>query len=82
MKTAISVPDDLFKEVDNYARDHKYSRSEVFVLALKDFFRKIESRNMLADINAAYSEKESMEEKAVREKSKKYYSRKVLREKY
>jgi len=82
MKTAISVPDDLFKEVDNYARDHKYSRSEVFVLAVKDFFKNIESINMLADLNAVYSEEESSGEKMAREKSKRYYARKAAREKY
>jgi metal-responsive CopG/Arc/MetJ family transcriptional regulator len=82
MKIAISIPDDLFKEVDNYARDHKYSRSEVFALAVKDFFRKIESRKMLSDLNEVYAAGESAGEKTAGEKSKRYYARKAVREEY
>jgi metal-responsive CopG/Arc/MetJ family transcriptional regulator len=82
MKTAISVPDDLFKEVDDYAKDHRHSRSEVFVLALREFFRKMESANMLAELNAVYSGDESTEEKKARTKSKRHYAKKIAREKY
>ncbi|MCL4457078.1 MAG: ribbon-helix-helix domain-containing protein [Nitrospirae bacterium] len=82
MKTAISVPDELFKEVEDFAAKHKYSRSEVFVIAVKDFLKRLESRKLLDALNAAYSEEETPEEKALREAGKKRYVKTVLKEKY
>lgn len=75
MKTAISIPDKLFKEVEKFAREHNYSRSEVFVIAIKDFLEKLQSQKLLEAINKTYSDVEVPEEKALREKSKKYYTR-------
>lgn len=81
MKTAISIPDEIFKEVKKIAEEHNYSRSEVFVLAVKDYLEKLKSQKMLRALNKAYSDvkMESREEKTLREISKKYYARKVLR---
>lgn len=82
MKTAISIPDDIFKEIDKTAKEYNYSRSEIFTLAVKEFLEKIKSRKLLDAINEAYSEPESAEETSLRQKSKKYYSRKILKESY
>jgi metal-responsive CopG/Arc/MetJ family transcriptional regulator len=82
MKTAISIPDEIFKEVEEFAKKHKYSRSEVFVIAIKDFLKRLESRKFLDALNAVYSETETSEEKTLREKSKKHYARTVLKEGY
>ncbi|MBI5199485.1 MAG: CopG family transcriptional regulator [Nitrospirae bacterium] len=82
MKTAISIPDNIFREVEKFAKEHNYSRSEVFVIAVKNFLEKLESRKLLDAINKAYSGVESQEEKTLRRKSKKYYASVVLKEKY
>ncbi len=82
MKTAISIPDQLFKEVEKFAQEHNYSRSEVFVIAIKDFLEKLQSKKLLEAINRAYSDVELQEEKTIREESKKHYSKRVLKEKY
>lgn len=37
MKTAVSVPDDLFAEVDRLARRSRRSRSEVYSAALREY---------------------------------------------
>lgn len=37
MKTAVSVPDDLFKEAERLARRTKKSRSQLFSEALKEY---------------------------------------------
>jgi len=42
MKTAISIPDEIFEEVEKYSKEHRYSRSEVVVRAVREFFGKIE----------------------------------------
>ncbi|MBI5100034.1 MAG: CopG family transcriptional regulator [Nitrospirae bacterium] len=82
MKTAISIPDEIFKEIDKTAKEYNYSRSEIFTLAVKEFLEKIKSRKLLDAINEAYSEPESTKETSLRQKSKKYYSRKILKESY
>jgi predicted CopG family antitoxin len=82
MKTAISIPDDIFRELEKFAKEHNYSRSEVFVLAVKELLKKMESKQLLDALNTAYSDVEPSEEKTLRRKSKKYYARAVLKEKY
>jgi metal-responsive CopG/Arc/MetJ family transcriptional regulator len=37
MKTAVSIPDDVFEKVERLARRARRSRSEVFSAALKDY---------------------------------------------
>jgi metal-responsive CopG/Arc/MetJ family transcriptional regulator len=80
MKTALSIPNEIFREVEKFAKEHHYSRSEVFVIAVKEFLKKLESKKLLDALNTAYSDVESPEEKTLREKSKKYYISRVLKE--
>jgi predicted transcriptional regulator len=79
MKTAISIPDEIFEEVDKFSREHRYSRSEVFAMAVKEFLEKLKSKELLHALNEAYSEPESPEEITVREKSKRYYRKKIAK---
>jgi metal-responsive CopG/Arc/MetJ family transcriptional regulator len=37
MKTAVSIPDDIFEKVERIARRGKRSRSEVFSAALREY---------------------------------------------
>ncbi len=80
MKTAISIPDEIFEKVEKYSKEHQYSRSEVFVMAVREFLEKLKSKELLNTLNDVYSEPESLEETTLREKSKKYYSKKILKE--
>ena len=80
MKTAISIPDDIFKEIEKIAEENNCSRSEVFLIAVREFLEKLRSKRLLDDLNDAYSDIESPEEKSLREKSKKYYAEKVMRD--
>ncbi|MBM4340640.1 MAG: hypothetical protein FJ110_13990 [Deltaproteobacteria bacterium] len=80
MKTAISIPDEVFKEVEKFSKEHQYSRSEVFVMAVKDFLEKLKSQQLLNALNEVYSEPESLEETTLREESKRYYSKKIQKE--
>ena len=82
MKTAISIPDNLFEEIENFAKEHNYSRSEVFVIAIKEFLRKLESKKLLEALNEAYLAPESEEERTVRAKGKRHYAREILKDKY
>jgi len=82
MKTAISVPDDLFRQVDKFAEEHHYSRSEVFVTAVKEFMERLKSQQLLQDLNAAHIDLETAEDKELRKVALKHYAKNVLREKY
>jgi len=82
MKTAISIPNEIFKEAEKAARKFNCSRSEFFTIAIKEFLEKINSRKLLNAINEAFPEEETSEEISLRQKSKRYYSHKVLKERY
>jgi metal-responsive CopG/Arc/MetJ family transcriptional regulator len=82
MKTAISLPDDLFHAVDRIAEEEKISRSKVFVEAIEDLLRRRKNRRLLKDLNDAYAEEESPEEKDLRRGATKYYARKIRKEKW
>jgi metal-responsive CopG/Arc/MetJ family transcriptional regulator len=73
MKTAISVPNDLFTSVEKIADELHVSRSHIFSEAVRDYVKKWQNQKILEDINSVYAEAETDEERDVREKSKRYY---------
>jgi metal-responsive CopG/Arc/MetJ family transcriptional regulator len=82
MKTAISIPDNIYKEVERIAREHNYSRSEVFVIAVKEFLERLKSKEILHGLNEAYSSDETAEETDLRVKRKEYYGSKIAKGKH
>jgi antitoxin MazE6 len=54
IKTAISIDKSLFAQANALARKLKVSRSRLFVIALEDFIREQENRELLEKINAVY----------------------------
>ena len=79
MKTAVSVPDEIFKEVEEFSKVHRYSRSKIFAIAVKEFLERQKSWELFNNLNQAYSESESPREGILRAKSKRYYAKKVLK---
>jgi metal-responsive CopG/Arc/MetJ family transcriptional regulator len=79
MKTAISIPDDLFKEVDKLAQENRTSRSQIFCAAVEDYLKKIKSLKLLESLNKAYADAETSEEKLLRKRSIEYYSQMILK---
>ncbi len=80
MKTAISVPDDVFREVEKVAKERHSSRSEVIVAALREYLERRKSRELLNALNEAYGTAETTEEYEVRKKAKKRYGRALRKE--
>jgi predicted transcriptional regulator len=80
MKTAISVPDDVFHEVDKVAKERHSSRSEVIVAALREYLERRRSSNMLKVLNETYGTAETTEEYEVRQKAKNRYSKTLGKE--
>jgi predicted transcriptional regulator len=54
VKTAISLDQSLFEEADALAQEMHLSRSRLFVLALEDFIRRHQNRQLQAQLNEAY----------------------------
>jgi metal-responsive CopG/Arc/MetJ family transcriptional regulator len=55
IKTALSVPENLFTQVNELAKEMNVSRSRVFVLAVEEFIERHQNRRLIEKINAAYS---------------------------
>lgn len=67
VKTAISLQQTLFEQVNELARDLAVPRSRIFVLALEEFIRRHDNRSLLARINAAYADVPASERKRLRQ---------------
>lgn len=65
VKTAVSLQKDLFEQVETLAGEMKISRSRLFVLALEEFLRRHQNRQLLEQINAAYAEAPDPSEQAL-----------------
>lgn len=67
IKTAISIEEPLFEELEALAQEMRVSRSRLFALAARDFIERQKSRKLLEAINAAYEDlPETDEEKTTR----------------
>ena len=53
MKTAVSIPDDVFERVERFARRAKRSRSEVFSAALREYMARHSPDEVTVAINQA-----------------------------
>ncbi|HLZ13001.1 MAG TPA: ribbon-helix-helix protein, CopG family [Candidatus Acidoferrum sp.] len=56
MKTAVSIPDDVFHEAERLARRTKRSRSRLFSDALKDYLTRWSPDSVTESMNAALAE--------------------------
>ena len=62
VKTAISMQESLFQEMEKLAAELEISRSRLLTLALEEFIERRENLNLLAALNAAYKDDEQAEE--------------------
>lgn len=56
MKTAISVPDDVFERAERLARREKRSRSDVYSAALREYVARHEPDEITEAVNRAIGE--------------------------
>ncbi len=75
IKTAISIRKSLFEQAETLAHKMKVSRSRLFVIALEDFIREQENRELLEKINAVYADEPDESEKVLRRKMRQSYRR-------
>ncbi len=62
VKTAISLQKTLFDQVDSLASEMNIPRSRLFVLALEEFIHRYQNKQLLEQINQAYSEDPDLDE--------------------
>jgi metal-responsive CopG/Arc/MetJ family transcriptional regulator len=77
VKTAISIQKPLFEQAEDLARKLNVSRSRLFGLALEEFIRRRENRELLEQINAAYADEPESAELTVQRKVRQSHRRMV-----
>jgi metal-responsive CopG/Arc/MetJ family transcriptional regulator len=55
MKTAISIPDKLFRAADQYAKNHGFSRSKLYTEAVAKFLEQHPSDFITKQLDEIYS---------------------------
>ena len=55
MKTAISMPDELFTRAENFAKRHRLTRSALVSKAVEEYLRKRQSDEITTQLNALYA---------------------------
>lgn len=66
MKTAISVPDEVFALADRLAEHLGVSRSELYATAVAEFIAKHRTRDLTARLDAVYADVPSALERPLR----------------
>ena len=77
VKTAISLQQSLFEQVDALAQELQISRSRLFVLAVEAFIQRYQNRKMLEAINEAYDDLPDPEERSLRDRRRQQHRRMV-----
>ena len=62
MKTAISIPDEIFEKAERAAKKLGVSRSELYAKAVRDFVERYRRENLTEKLNEVYSGDESISE--------------------
>ncbi len=75
MKTAISVPDDVFEEAERLVRQTKRSRSELYTLALSEYLARHAPDRITEAMNRVVSEVGEEVDEFVAEASRRILSR-------
>ncbi len=65
VKTAISLDEELLIKVNRLADKLHVSRSKVFTLAMQEYLKKQENQSLLAQLNEAYEDLPSEEERGI-----------------
>ena len=66
MKTAISLPDELFQSADHLAKRQRISRSELYAVALAEYVAKHRDVDVTSRINQVLAEESSEVDPALR----------------
>jgi metal-responsive CopG/Arc/MetJ family transcriptional regulator len=77
VKTAVSIRQPLFEQAEDLAHRMKVSRSRLFALALEDYICRQQNRELLASINAAYTDGPTPPEATALREARESYARRL-----
>ncbi|MEW6364991.1 MAG: hypothetical protein AB1714_10170 [Acidobacteriota bacterium] len=77
IKTGISIDRVLFDRANQTARDLKLSRSMLFSRAVTEFIERRQNRKLLDELNKAYADGPSEEERRIQNAMRKHHRRLV-----
>jgi metal-responsive CopG/Arc/MetJ family transcriptional regulator len=77
MKTAISLPDDLFERAEAVARRLRVSRSELYAKAVSEFLKQAEPDAITQRLNDVYSQDVAKVDPALNRAQLKYLEKDV-----
>jgi metal-responsive CopG/Arc/MetJ family transcriptional regulator len=75
IKTAISIEKVIFDQAEKVAQAMNVSRSKLFVLALQEFLERQKNKELLEQINAAYSDLPDATEQTLRKSQRRQHRR-------
>lgn len=75
VKTAVSLHRELLERGEAVAKQMHVSRSRLFALALEEFVRRHENRQLVDRLNAAYSDGPDLSEQTLRKKVRRHHRR-------
>ncbi|MFZ5953302.1 MAG: CopG family transcriptional regulator [Candidatus Rifleibacteriota bacterium] len=79
IKTAISIDEGLFEEIEQLASQLNFSRSKIFAIAAREFVERCKNKAILEKLNEVYQD-ESDEEKVLAKQMKKRLGSKAKNE--
>ncbi len=66
MKTAISIPDEVFSQAECYAKNNGISRSQLFTIAVKQYVQSNQFNKITEKLNQVYSSPEDMDKQLIK----------------
>jgi metal-responsive CopG/Arc/MetJ family transcriptional regulator len=67
IKTAISIQESLFDQVNDLAEELQMPRSQLFALAVEQFIKRYENRSIFEALNEVYGEAPDSDKEALHE---------------
>lgn len=77
IKTAISLDETLFNEVESLTKELNVSRSRLYTMAMQEFIKRHKAQKILAALNEVYRDGPDPEEVATRRAMKRYQQQRV-----
>lgn len=70
IKTAISIQESLFDQVNDLAEELQIPRSQLFALAVEEFIKRYENRSIFETLNKVYDGAPDADEEALLERQR------------
>ncbi len=70
IKTAISIQESLFEQVNDLAEELQIPRSQLFALAVEEFLKRYENRSIFETLNKVYDGAPDADEGALLERQR------------